>query len=275
MQDRRDAFTLEDFSLTQMLDLGSQLRELGKRARSMEEAADLFVRHLYEALVFPQTERRACALVRLFKTHAFGQLGEDLQQFARARLAGARETSSMKCLVLLASAGDRPEWNSRSGSKEHKAIPLPHEAAIRKAPMISALLSEMGLNAGAFVKADPNLMLDTEQTNFNVFHVPEAKDSPYVPAQEFVTAYGVKSVLGFGGLLPSRNLFAVILFAKAHIPRATAELFKSLGLIVKLAISPFDHDRVFATLGSAADACRQPSGTRQDDRRELKHQFHG
>lgn len=61
-----------------------------------------------------------------------------------------------------------------------------------------------------------------------------------------MVAYGVKSALGFGGLLPSRNVFAVILFSKTPIPRATAELFKTLGLMTRLAISPFDTDRVFA-----------------------------
>jgi hypothetical protein len=52
-------------------------------------------------------------------------------------------------------------------------------------------------------------------------------------------ALGVKSVLGFGGMLPSRDLFAVILFSKIHIPRAIAELFKTLGLIIKLANQSF------------------------------------
>ncbi len=265
MGEVRSAFALEDFSLAHMLELGSNLREIGKGAKSMEEAADRIVRHLYENLASQATGQRACALVRLFKTHAFGQLDESLCQFARARLAGADATPAMKCLVLFATAGDRPEWNSRAGSKGHQAIPLPNEAAINQAPMISQLLSEMGLSAQALVKGDRALMLDTEQTNFNVFHVPEALGSPYVPAQDFVRAQGLKSVLGFGGLLPSRDLFAVILFSKTHIPRATAELFKTLGLMVKLAIAPFDGDRVFAQWSTGTAARRMPASTTQDD----------
>ncbi len=261
MGEVRSAFALEDFTLTHMLELGSNLREIGKGARSMEEAAEGIVRYLYENLVSKKNGQRACALVRLFKTHAFGQLDEDLRQFARARLAGAAETPAMKCLVLFATAGDRPEWNLSTGSKGHQAIPLPNEKAIRNAPMISQLLSEMGLNARALVKPDSTLMLDSEQTNFNVFHVPEALGSPYVPAQDFVSAHGVKSALGFGGLLPSHDLFAVILFSKTSIPRATAELFKTLGLMVKLAISPFDRDRVFAQFHAGMTANRMPSGT--------------
>jgi hypothetical protein len=252
MEETRGSFALEDFTLTQILELGGRLREIGRAAGTMEEASGWIVRHLYENLVSKETGKKACALVRLFKTHAFGQLSPDLRAFAQARLAGATETPSMKCLVLFATAGDKTDWNSRAGSKGHQAIPLPNEAAISNAPMISELLSEMGLSSGALVKPDANLMLDPEKTDFNVFHVPEAYGSPYVPSQDFVSGYGVKSVLGFGGLLPSRNLFAVILFSKARIPRTTAECFKSLGLMVKMAISPFEPDRVFGPSPKAA-----------------------
>jgi len=270
----RGTFALEEFTLTQMLELGSSLREIGNGAKSMEEASGRIVRHLYENLVSRETGQRACALVRLFKTHAFGQLDEELRQFARARLAGAAETSAMKCLVLLATAGDKPGWNSRWESEGHKAIPLPNEAAITNAPMISGLLSQTGLSAGVILRADSSLMLDAENTNFNVFHVPEAKGSPYVPAQDFVSALGVKSVLGFGGLLPSRDLFAVILFSKIRIPRATAEFFTTLGLMVRLALSPFDHDAAFAQSEAGMATRRGPSGTRQNNE-EMGRHAHG
>src|ERR1700687_1798197 len=259
MEEVRGTFALEGFTLAQMLELGSSLREIGKGAKSMQEAADRIVRHLYESLISGDTGQRACALVRFFKTHAFGQLDEDLRQFARDRLAGAGETPAMKCLVLLATAGDMPEWNSTTRSKGHRATPLPNEEAIENSPMISQLLSEMGLSTEALVRGNSALMLDTDKTNFNVFHVPEAQGNPYVPAQDFVTAFGVKSALGFGELLPSRDVFAVILFSKTPMPRATAEFFKTLGLMIRLAISPFDPERVFAQLHDGMAEGRAPA----------------
>jgi hypothetical protein len=73
-----------------------------------------------------------------------------------------------------------------------------------------------------------------------VFHVAEALGSPFVPAQDpFVKRHGVRSVLGFGGMLPTGDLFTVILFTRVPVPRATAELFKPLALSTKLAILPF------------------------------------
>jgi hypothetical protein len=71
--------------------------------------------------------------------------------------------------------------------------------------------------------------------------------SPYVPAQrEFVIPYGVKSVVGFGGLLPTGDLFAVILFTRVDVPRESAELFKTLALSTKLAMVSVEQARVFA-----------------------------
>jgi hypothetical protein len=90
-------------------------------------------------------------------------------------------------------------------------------------------------------------MVDATEHTFNVFHVPNAVGSPYIPAQkEFVIPYGVQSVLGFGGLLAPGELFATILFSRTPIPRDVADLFKSLALNVKVAMLPFAGARVFS-----------------------------
>jgi hypothetical protein len=232
-----------------MVELGSTLRKLGEGAASMEEVANRVVHHLYDHLGSKQSNQKACVLVRFFKTHPFGELDGGLRRFAQEMLGGVTAPPTLKCLTLLATAGETPEWNSRAKSDGHKAIPLPTEKAIESSPMISRLLDQLGLSASTLLKPDPALMLDVEQTSFNVFHVPEAEGSPYVPAQkEFVIPYKVKSVLGFGGLLPSEDLFAVILFSRVHIPRETAERFKTLALSAKLALVSFTGDRVFARL---------------------------
>ena len=233
-------FDLQTFSLTQMTELGSSLRKLGEGAQSMEEAANRVVRYLYEHLLTESGRQNECVLVRLFKTHPYRELDETLRESADKMLGGATVSPAMKCLVLVATAGDRPEWNVRAVSKGHKAIPLPSEKAIESFPMISRLVSQLGLSAHVLLRADPTLMLNMKERSFNVFHVPEAQGSPYVPAQaEFVIPYHVKSVLGFGGLLPTADLFAVIMFARVHITRETAELFNTLALSVKLAMIPF------------------------------------
>jgi hypothetical protein len=81
------------------------------------------------------------------------------------------------------------------------------------------------------LQPDPQFLVELEQKTYHVFHVPQAVGSAYIPAQqEFVLPFGIQSVLGFGGMLPSGNLFVVILFSKVYIPRETADMFRPLSL---------------------------------------------
>ncbi len=95
--------------------------------------------------------------------------------------------------------------------------------------------------------------MELDDTTFNVFYVPQALGSPHIPAQhDFVVPYGVESVLGFGGMLPTGDLFAVVLFSRVPVPADTAELFASLALSVKVAVLPFAHGPAFRANGVAS-----------------------
>jgi hypothetical protein len=113
--------------------------------------------------------------------------------------------------------------------------------------MIAQLIRQLGVQVELLVDPAPELLVDVQQHTFNVFHVPVAEGCPYIPAQrEFVLPYGVRSVIGFGGLLPPGELFATILFSKVPVSRETAELFKTLALNVKVAMLPFAGKKIFA-----------------------------
>jgi hypothetical protein len=55
---------------------------------------------------------------------------------------------------------------------------------------------------------------------------------------------GIASTVGFGGMLPSGNLFAVIMFCKAPVDAVVASMFRTISLSAKLALLPFE-DQVF------------------------------
>lgn len=235
-------FDLADFDLRHMTELGAGLRRLGHGAHSMEEVADRVVHLLYDQARDRVRQERSLVLVRFFATQAYGALDAGLQTFARRLLRGTPPSPAMRCLVLLATAGDRPEWNDRNASVNHRAIPLASEEMIATAPMIAGLLGELGVEVAALLRPMPEILVEHQHASFNVFHVPEAAGSPHIPAQrEFVEPAAVRSVLGFGGVLPSVEVFAVILFSRVRIPSETAELFKTLALNVKLALLPFDR----------------------------------
>lgn len=240
-------YDLARFTLSDMTRCGIELRKLGAGASSAEEVADRIVRFLHESLRAQGGEEAACVLVRLFVTMTYAELEADQQEFVASVLGHAPDRPTTKCLTLLATAGEVPAWNSRRASLGHSALPLASEESVARSPMIAQLIRQLGVEVGALISADPSLVVDADQHNYNVFHVPDAEGSPYIPAQrEFVIPYGVRSVLGFGGLLPSGELYATVLFSKAPIPRATAELFRTLALNVKVAMLPFVGRRVFA-----------------------------
>jgi hypothetical protein len=230
-------YCLESFSLKDMTDLSAYLRKLGSGAPTVEQVAEKTVSHLFDQIRSKDSGEPALALVRLFKTHRFGDLDLELRTFARAQLGPNGPSDHMKCLVLLGTAGIEPQWNSTRQSVGHRAIPLPSPEFVKRFPMISHLISQFGIELHELIAPEPALILDAAQTTFNVFYVAAAPGSPYVPAQEdFVLPYGIRSVLGFGGMLPGRDLFAVILFSREPIPRTVAEMFKPLALSVKVSL---------------------------------------
>ncbi|MBD1810198.1 histidine kinase [Microcoleus vaginatus DQ-U2] len=222
------------------------LRHLGRNTASMEASSQKIVNYIYRHFCDSQTGENTCALVRLFKTHPYGELEDSLQQSARRLMKGNSPTADMKCWTLLAAAGTQPQWNSRHTAAEHTAIPLVSTKLVAQMPAISEIIRQFGLDIPTFLGIERERFLQLEPAVLNIFHVSEAKGSPFISEQNsLIIPYQVKSVLGFGGLLPSGSLFAVVMLLKVKIPPSTAEMFKDLALSVKTALSIPDKQSVF------------------------------
>ena len=240
-------YDLTRFTQSEATECGNALRALGSAASSMETAANNIVQHPYNNVINSETNEKACALIRFYKTHPYGQLASGLQEFASGIMGGAPESQDMKCLTMMATAGEHADWNSRSTSSGHRAIPLASADFVGGIPMIAQLVSQFGIELGSVISPDPNVIGDLARQTFNTFHIADAVDSPCIPAQDdFVKPYGVKSVLGFGGVLSSGELFVVIMFSKVSIPASTASSFRDLSANVKEAVEPFVRGAVFA-----------------------------
>lgn len=240
-------YNLEYFTTEDMYQCAIKLRNLDSRSESMEELANQAVHYLYDNIIDPRTQKSACALVRFFKTHPYSALDANLQQAARDIVGNSSLIMPYtKCLTLLGTVGDHPDWCSRHTSSGHKAIPLVSKAFVEQVPMISQLVQQFGLKLEEFLSPTPEILMDERQKTFNVFHIPEAVNSPYIPAQrEFVIPYGVRSVMGFGGMLPSGNILAIIMFVKMPISRSTADLFRYVAAYVRIAAAAFDQGTIF------------------------------
>jgi hypothetical protein len=208
------------------------IRALGNDASSMENAASRVAHYLYGELG-DADGAQACALVRVYKTHAYGRLPNELREFA-GDVLGDVPDDRVRCFTLLGTAGDEPAWNDRRRSEGHQAIPLPSEQLVAQLPMVLQLITQLGLEVSTIVKPDPAVTRELSQRTYDVFHVPEALGSPHVPAQDFVERYGVRSALGFGGMLYTGDFYAVVLFSKVPVATDAAQMLKILALAVRV-----------------------------------------
>ena len=237
----------EVLSRRDVIALGAALRGAAEGASSMEEVAQRIVHHLYSSLRHRETGEPFGALIRLFKTHPFQHLPPSLQSYA-LRLAGDEPLApETRCLTLLATAGEDPAWNARQTSAGHQAIPLMSEEMVLQSPMIAQLFLQFGIEPRQIVASDKRLVLHSHYDSYNIFHVPVAAESPFVPAQDtFVQPFQIASVVGFGGPLTEGDLFAIILFSKAPLNLETASLFSSIALSAKLALLSAHQTAIFA-----------------------------
>ena len=234
------------YGLTALLECTMELRTLGDDASCMEDAADEVVRYLRSHFLDKLTGESALPLVRFYLTRRMEQLEPSVQDFAVAAGSDSRLGPDVACLSLLATAGEEDAWNDRHRSVSHKAIPLPSVEAVARLPMISRLFEQLGVDARRVVHPGPDVPLEEERRPYGVFYVADAVDHVSVPAQaDFVIPYGIRSAIGFGGILPHGDVYAVVAFSRAPIPEVAVEAFVAAALATKLAVLGFADGPVF------------------------------
>lgn len=240
-------YDLTQFAEHELSDLRtSLLTAFERKATCLEDAANAVVDAFQTVLCDPITGTSTCALVRCYITQRYDKLAPHLQQLADQRLEHANR-AAIKYLVLLASRGDRAEWNDRTRSTAHQLIPLFSIDMVTQSPMIARMIKQFGFKLDALVAADVVELSMIANRTHNVFYVPVAVGSPYIPAQqEFVHAYSIKSVVGMGGILPYGHMFAVILFTKVAVPAHVIQLFATLATDIKTTFVPYSDKRVYA-----------------------------
>ncbi len=222
------------------------LRTVADGAQSLEEVGRRVVTYLREHFIDKVSGQSALPLVRMYITQPVGQLEPALRDYALAAGVDARSGPDVQCLTLLATAGEEEAWNDRRRSVGHKAIPLPSVEALHRMPMIAQLIEQLGLDPRHVVDPDPELFHDLDERSYNVFYVADAREHPSIPAQaDFVIPYGIRSMVGFGGVLPDGMLLAVVLFSRVPIPPSAVGAFAAAALSTKIAALPLMGETVF------------------------------
>lgn len=265
-------FDLARLRFADAVSVGQKLRRCNACASCEGKAAQAIVDYLYDAFRDPISGEQSCVLVRCFQTHPYAELPVGAQKAAGRVLGDTQPPEGMRCLTLLGTRGAEPNWNQPETSVDHRAIPLMNVAMVEQAPMIARLVVQMGLEARHIVEPRTVLPISgSEYRDFGVFHVETALGSQYLPSQQtFVEQYGIRSVVGMGGLLASGEFFAIILFSRAVISTEVAGLFRTLALSAKLALLPYPPNEVFSAKSERSYEYGPPiRHDKRDNRRDV------
>jgi len=226
--------SIDELTILQIFELSALVKNNCDEMPTLEEAAQELAKTLYEVFINNEDENEV-ALCRVFKSCLYKEFPKEIKEAVDQKNGGKTMSDQNNFLMLMGTYGEKEEWRAREKSKDHQAFPLYDSQVIKNAPMMSALFDQIGFAVTPSAQLDSSILLNKQDKDFGVFLVEQAKGSKLVPAQkEFVEPFGVESVLGFGGMYSTSNIFAVIVFSKKRISPKTAKLFWSLAPVFKL-----------------------------------------
>jgi hypothetical protein len=115
---------------------------------------------------------------------------------------------------------------------------------VKQTPMLYELIYQLGIDAASVLNPDSTIALEMEKKIIKVYYIADVSGSPYIPQNDFAIPFGIKSVLGFGGMLPTGNMFAMLIFSRGKIPSKTADMFKNIDLNVRMTVMPFVSEKI-------------------------------
>ena len=229
---------MSTYSLEEVANLRARLNQ-DLRCDSVAEAAQKFVEILFVEL------EESAVLFRLFVTVPFAVLGERERSFA-TKLAQARgfvdelnDDTSVVC--LLGTKGKETGWNERYESERRLAIPLTKASFIQTIPMLSRLMSDMGVGLEWVEKQESEILTKSFGRMARVLYVEDAATArtsggfDVVTERDFVAANGIKTVLGLGGAYLNSSIVMAILFTNETTPQRAVEKFMPLISTFKVA----------------------------------------
>lgn len=228
---------IKELTLTNIFELSQFIKERCKGLSSLEEIAQELMNTFCQVFI-TDSGKSAFVLSRFFKSCIYEELPDDIKIYIQHQEGKEEVSAQNRYLTLLGTTGDLEEWKCRKTSKGHQVLSLYDYRTINNIPMLSALINQIGFDISEAVKHDKNIIINKinkEEYDFGVFCVEEARGSKLIPEQaEFVEPFGIKSVIGFGGVYKTGNIYAIIVFSREKISSEKAKMFLSLNPSAKL-----------------------------------------
>lgn len=231
--------SLNAFAPIETTTLRSRLEYELRGSTHVQEAAQKCARIIYEEF------QESVVLARVFATLSFGELPSRDKAFitdlAKLKQVAAQLGDKTPVLSLLGTYGARSEWNNRYNSRGHLGIPLVTSSFVDSIPMVSRLMSDMGIVLDWFDEWEPNLLVKSFGRTTGVFYVRDARtrvdqqNRKIVSVQDFVAAENIKTVFGLGGSYLNGSFLTMIIFTRETVEQPQAERFMSLVNTFKIA----------------------------------------
>jgi hypothetical protein len=217
--------------------LWTKLEPTMQRATSLEEAAQALATAVYTQFA------ESTVLARVYATVPYDGLPATNRTFVETLAGSTGKAPALKgttpVLSLVGTHGQETDWKDRRNSKGHKGIPLISATFVGGIPMIARLLHELGVPLDWIDSHDAQRIVTTIGDKAGLFLVEDAAQATdeqgrkIIVAQDFVSAYGVKTVFGTGGVYPGGQMLVIAVFCRNRVSRTTAELFLPLADLFK------------------------------------------
>jgi hypothetical protein len=215
----------------------------GCRALASSEAASQYIcRTLYDR-IRTVDDVPLFALIRIYR---FVRV-EDLPADLRTMLDPGEKFG----IALMGTYGKLPEWRDRKKSEEHRVIPINKVMIPAKIPMFEQLLiNDMEVDL-KHLYSTGDVLASLGRPSGGTFLIEDAATSAKVPVKDdFVVPHQIKSLVGFGGLVPDTQgrstLYMLIGFTQLAV---TPEIAKDLFLLqpyVAIGLDTTETQRIFS-----------------------------
>lgn len=212
--------------------LWGQVEPRIQKSNYLEDAAQNLTAELHTQF------NESVVIARVFFTVPFGDLPPNNKDFVKNLAESAQAASELKTttpvLSLIGTHGQEEDWCDRRKSKGHVGIPLISSGFVDAIPMISRLLKELGVPLEWVDSHDTEMIVETVGQSAGLFFVENAAESTdrqgrkIIAAQDFVSAYDVKSVFGIGGAYQGGEMIVIVVFCRDAFSRSIAEQFLPL-----------------------------------------------
>ncbi len=199
-----------------------------------EAIAQAVAEYFYDHFRLTDTGGPALLLARVSLTEPLSLVAPALQTKMRQRHAGLEDQT--QCCVLRGSCGQYGEWCRVATPVMDQCLVVEDMEFSWVRPVVAQVLRGLDRNLAEVGRWEGAGLLEDLDRVVHVVHIEEAKGHPLLQRQgEFVAQYGVRSMMGLGGRLPSGRSVCVELFSSVPVGPERLSHYRVLALSVYLA----------------------------------------